>query len=124
MRWYLFILVVLAAAVLEAGSLLNLIAFDQGQIRPSVLIPLLVFTALHAEPDEAILGSFLIGFAADMAGSVMGPFTVCCGLAGSLLGQTQGLLTLKRPVYQIIAVFLSTLLITLFAHWLAMLKTG
>ncbi len=75
MRWFLFILLTAAVALLEAGNLLNLIAFGYGQVRPSVLLVLLVFTSLRAEPLEAIGLSFLLGFAADLSGPVMGPNT-------------------------------------------------
>ena len=124
MRWLFFIILVLVASILEAGNLLNLIAFNQGQIRPSALIILLVFFSMRSHPDQAIFSAFVIGFAADLAGPVMGPNTVCYGLAGSLLAQTQGLLTVKRPVHQILVVFAAALLVSLSAHWLAMLKTS
>lgn len=124
MRWFLFILVILAAAVLEAGNLLNLIAFGQGQIRPSILIVLLVFFSLRAEPEQAIAASFAIGLAADLAGPVMGPHTVCYGLAGSLLAQTQGFLSVRRPAFQILVVFVIALLAMLGSHWLAVVKTS
>ena len=124
MRWFLFIILIVAAAILEAGNLLNLIAFGQGQIRPSILICLLVFFSLRADPDQAIVSAFAIGFVTDLAGSVMGPYTVACLLAGSLLAQMQGLLTVKRPAFQFLVVFITALLVSLFAHWLAMIKTS
>lgn len=124
MRWVFFIILVLVAAILDAGNLLNLIAFNQGQIRPGILVILLVFFSMRSQPEQAIVFAFVIGFAADLAGPVMGPHTVCCGLAGSLLSQTQGLLTIKRPVYQLLVTFPTALLVSLFAHWLAMVKTS
>lgn len=124
MRWLFFIILVLIAAILEAGNLLNLIAFNQGQIRPSVLIILLVYFSVRAQTEQAILFAFVIGFAADLASPVMGPYTVCYGLAGSVLAQSQGLLTIKRPVHQILISFAAALLVALFAHWLAMIKTS
>jgi rod shape-determining protein MreD len=124
MRWFLFTLIVLLAAILEAGNLLNLIAFGHGQIRPSVLMILLVFFSLRAAPEQAIIASFAIGLAADLAGSVMGPHTICYGLAGSLLAQTQGLLSVRRPVFQVLVVFVIALLVLLASHGLALMKTS
>ncbi|HPY76434.1 MAG TPA: rod shape-determining protein MreD [Anaerohalosphaeraceae bacterium] len=124
MRWFLFILIILTAAILEAGNLLNLIAFGQGQIRPSVLIILLVYFSLRAAPEQAIIASFAIGLTADLAGPVMGPNTVCLGLAGSLLAQTQGFLSVRRPAFQALIVFLTALLSITASHWLAVLKTS
>jgi len=54
MRWSWFILLTVLAALLEAGNLLNLVAFGYGQVRPSVLLVLLIFTSLRAEPFEAV----------------------------------------------------------------------
>jgi rod shape-determining protein MreD len=124
MRWFLFTLMVLAAAIFEAGNLLNLIAFDHGQIRPSVLIILLVFFSLRATPEQAVIASFSIGLAADLAGPVMGPHTLCYGLAGSLLAQTQGFLSVRRPAFQVLVVFVTALLVMTASHWLAVMKTS
>ncbi len=124
MRWFFFILLILAAAILEAGNLLNLIAFSQGQIRPSVLTILLVFFSLRGRPEQAVACSFAVGFAADLAGSVMGPHTICFGLIGSILSQTQGMLTLRRPAYQVAVVLVASLLAALSSQWLALLKTA
>lgn len=123
MRWIWFILLTLVGALLEAGNLLNWIAFGSGQVRPSILLILLVFSALRAEPLEAIGLSFLLGFAEDLAGPVMGPNTVCWGLAGSLLCQMQGLLNVRYSVYRIAVVLASALLLMAASHGLAVLKT-
>jgi cell shape-determining protein MreD len=123
MRWILFILLTMAASVLEAGNLLNLIAFGYGQVRPSILLVLLVFFALRTEPMEAVGISFLLGFAADLAGPVMGPNTICWGVAGSLLAQMQGLLNVRHSVYQIAVVLAAALVLMGASHGLAVLKT-
>lgn len=123
MRWFWFILLTLLTALLEAGNLLNLIAFGYGQVRPSLLLILLIFTALRAEPLEAVGLSFLLGFAADLSGPVMGPNTVCWGLAGSLLCQMQGILNVRSSIYQIAVVLVSSLILMAASHGLAVLKT-
>ncbi|HOK67231.1 MAG TPA: hypothetical protein PLV55_10500 [Anaerohalosphaeraceae bacterium] len=123
MRWSWFILLTVLAALLEAGNLLNLVAFGYGQVRPSVLLVLLIFTSLRAEPFEAVGLSFLLVFAADLSGSVMGPNTVCWGLAGSLLCQMQGLLNVRSSIYQIAVVLAASLILMAASHGLAVLKT-
>src|SRR5690606_3306350 len=109
-------------SILDAGSLLNLIAIGHNQIRPHLLIILLVFFSMHVSLEEAIASSFLLGFIADLAAGIMGPFTICCGLAGSLLSQTQGFFPISRPVYQLTVVFAVTLLVYAFANLLTALK--
>lgn len=123
MRWFWFILLGILAALLEAGNLLNWIAFGYGQVRPSVLLILLTFAALRAEPLQAVALSFLLGFLADLSGSVMGPNTVCWGLAGSLLCQMQGLLNIRSSVYRIAVVLMVSLILMAASHGLAVLKT-
>jgi cell shape-determining protein MreD len=123
MRWAWFILLTILAALLEAGNLLNWIAFGYGQVRPSVLLVLLIFTALQAELPEAVALSFLLGFAADLSGTVMGPQTVCWGLAGSLLCRMQGLLNIRSWVYRMAVVLVVSLILMAASHGLAVLKT-
>ena len=57
MRWFPFILMALAGALLEAGNLLNLVAVSDWHIRPAILIVLLVFFAMHCAMHEAVLAS-------------------------------------------------------------------
>lgn len=124
MKWIPFILLLLIGAVLEAGNLLNFIAFNEGRIEPSVLLIFLVFFSVSPRMDAAIISAFAVGFAADVAGSVIGPYTVCFGLAGSLLAQTGGVMTLRHPVHQVGVVFFTGLATGLVASWLAAMKAG
>jgi len=124
MKWIPFALLVLAGALLEAGNLLNVIAFHEGQVRPSVLLIMLVFFAVNSRLETAIVSSFVIGFAADLAGSVIGPYTVCFGLAGSLLAHTGRVITIRHPLHQVGVVFVTGLLAGMAASWLAAAKIG
>lgn len=124
MKWIPFILLLLAGTVLDAGNLLNFVAFRDGQIQPSFLLIFLVFFAFSSKTEDAIICSFAIGLAADVSGSVIGPYTVCYGLAGSLLTQTTGLFTLSHPVRKVALVFAAGLIAGPLASWLAALKAG
>lgn len=124
MKWIPFTLLILAGALLEAGSLLNIITFHEGQIRPSVLLIMLVFFAINPKLETAIVSSFAIGFAADLAGSVIGPYTVCYGLAGSLLAYSGQVITIRHPLHQVGVVFVTGLVAGLAASWLAAAKIG
>ena len=124
MKWIPFILLLAAGTVLGAGNLLHLIAFHEGQVRPSLLLIFLVYFAVNPRTDAAVICSFAIGFAADLAGSTMGPYTICYGLAGSLLSQTGEVMTIRHPIHQAGVVFVTGLVTGLTASWLAALKTG
>jgi rod shape-determining protein MreD len=122
MRWFSFIVILLAATLLEAGNLLNVFAVTGWYIKPGVLITLLVYYALSCRYDEAIVTSFFIGFAADLVAGVMGPHMLCYGLLGVLLNQTGRMLIMKRAVYKAVVVFLVFLAAETAAYWLSVLK--
>lgn len=124
MKWIPFSLLVLVGALLDAGNLLNFISFHDGQIQPQILLVLLVFFSMDPKPDHAIIASFAIGLAADISGSVIGPYMVCFGLAGSLLAQTREILNLRHPLHQAGVVFITALAVNLLAAWLSSIKLG
>jgi rod shape-determining protein MreD len=115
---------VLAAALLEAGNLLNLIAIGDWHIRPAILIVLLSFFAMRSRPHEAIIASFILGLAMDISGSLMGPHTLSYCLVGSLLNQLGEHFPTRRAFHQAVLVFTVYLIAELAAYWLAVLKTG
>jgi rod shape-determining protein MreD len=124
MRWFSFITILLAATVLEAGNLLNVFAITGWYIKPGILITLLVYYALVCRYEEAIVTSFFIGFAADLANGVMGPHMICYGLFGVFLNQMGKMLVLKRAVFKAAIVFTAFVLVGTGAYWLRVLKTG
>lgn len=122
MKWVSFIIVLLVATVLEAGNLLNLFAIGGWYIRPSVLITLLVYYALSARTHEAIMYSFLIGFATDLTTGLMGPHTICYGLIGFLVNQSSQLVLARRAVFQAMIVFAVYFLAETLSYWLGLMK--
>ncbi|MBN2513493.1 MAG: rod shape-determining protein MreD [Sedimentisphaerales bacterium] len=124
MRWLIFSLVLLVAALLDAGQLLNVIALGSWHTRPSIMIAVLVFASLNTRPQDAIRCSYAAGFAADLVGWTLGPHMICYGIIGTLLSQFSRTLSLQRPLYQAFLVFVSYMLTELPAVWLESWKTG
>lgn len=124
MRWVLFAILVLLGAVLEAGNLLNAFALGQWHIRPSALIVLLVFFAVHCRTHEAIITSFVIGLAMDISGSQIGPHTISYCLIGGLLNQLGEYFVLRREVSPAALIFSAYVIAAVIAYWLGAMKTG
>ncbi|HOK96659.1 MAG TPA: rod shape-determining protein MreD [Anaerohalosphaeraceae bacterium] len=122
MRWPTFFVIVFACTLLEAGNLLTVFSTGGWYIRPSLLITVLVYYALSTRTRQAIVCSFLIGFAADLAAGLIGPHTVCCGGLGLLLNQVRQLLTVRQALYRAGIIFAVYLTAETFTLWLGMLK--
>jgi rod shape-determining protein MreD len=124
MRSVLFYLILLTAAILDAGNLLNIVALGSWHTRPSILITVLVFVSLSTRQNDAIGRAFAAGFAADLAGGGIGPHLICYGLLGMLLNSLGRVLSVHRPLFQAVLVFIACLLTELPAGWLEVWKTG
>jgi rod shape-determining protein MreD len=107
--------------VLQA-SLVDIIAVTN--IKPDLLLILLVFFAIYCNSSEAIITSFMIGFAADIiiVGSAMGPRMISYGLFGTLLAYLQRVIAIRKMSYQSLAIFVTGLLAGTLAHLLTVLK--
>ena len=116
MRWVRFAVFILIAAILQASILAGL------NIKPDLLLILLVFFAIYCNTTEAIITSFAIGFAADIIGSAMGPYTVSFGLFGTLLAYLHRAVAIRKMPYQSLAIFITGLLAGALAHFLTFLK--
>ncbi len=124
MRWIPFSILILIAALLEAGNVRNIVAISDWHIRPSLLIVLLAFFAVSCRMHEAIIASFVIGFTMDMIGGQMGPHTVSYCLIGGLLNQLGDHFPSRRIIHQVLLVFGVYLVAGIIAYWLGALKTG
>ena len=105
MRWVRFAVLVLLATVLQASFLANL------NIKPDLLLILLVFFAIFCDPTEAIISSFAIGFAADIVSSTMGPKMISFGLLGTALAYLRRVITIKKMPYQGLTIFVTGILV-------------
>ena len=118
MRWLRFALLLCLVMVLQAGVLARL------NIKPDLLLILLVFFAVYSDTSEAIITSFSIGFAADIVviGSAMGPQIIGFGLVGTLLACLHRVVAIRKMPYQAAAIFVTGVLAGAVAHFLAVLK--
>jgi len=124
MRWFRFSILLLVFTLLGAGNLLNTISLSDFNIRPELLLILLVFLAVNCETSEAIVASFAVGFAADISGSAIGPFTISFGLVGSLISQMHKVVIMKRMVHQATAIFVAGAIAGVLVQFLTFFKTG
>jgi rod shape-determining protein MreD len=106
------------ATVVQAGLLEH---FD---IRPDLLLVLLVFFAVYSNTSHAVITSFIIGFAADIIiiGSPVGPKIISFGLCGTLLAHLNRVIAIRRMPYQVAAIFLAGILTAAAAHALAVFR--
>jgi rod shape-determining protein MreD len=78
--------------------------------KPDLLLILLVFFAVYCDTSDAIICSFVIGFAADLIGRTMGPQMISYGIFGSALAYLHRVIALRKIPYQIVAIFITALL--------------
>ena len=116
MHWLRFTVLVLLATVLQASFFADL------NSKPDLLLILLVFFAVYCDTSDAIICSFVIGFAADLIGQTMGPQMISYGIFGSALAYLHRVITIRKIPYQIIAIFITALLAGSLACLLNFLK--
>jgi len=116
MRWFRFAVLVIAATVLQAGLVANL------DVRPNLLLVLLVFFAVYGDLTEAVISSFVIGFAADLIAPVMGPQIVSFLVLGTLLAYLHRVVAIRRMPYQAAAVFIVGVLVGVVSYLLSRLR--
>jgi rod shape-determining protein MreD len=127
MRWFRFAVLVLAASILQTG-LIRVLALPPSRpdIKPDLLLILLVFFALRAGPTSAIIASFALGFAADLSNPIlsrlMGPRIISFGLFGALLADLSNTFSLQRWLHQTVAIFLTGSLTAGLSYLLTLLR--
>ena len=124
MRWFRFAVLVLVVTILQT-SLVGVIAFYRPDIKPDLLLILLVFFAIHLDPQNAVIASFLIGFAADLSNplrEMMGPQIISFGVFGTLLSDVHGIFSIRRMSYQGVAIFLMGVLTALLSYLLTFFR--
>jgi len=124
MRWLRFTILLLIVTLLNSGNLLNFMSMGSSNIRPDLLLILLLFLGANCESNEAIIASFVIGFAADISGTSMGPYMVSFGLFGSALSQIRKVILMRRMTHQAIAIFVMSVVAGGLAELLGAVKLG
>lgn len=120
MRWARFAVFVLVATVLQANPV-DIVSF--GNIKPDLLLILVVFFAIYCDTTEAIITSFIIGFASDLIGSSMGPGIISLGVLGTLLAYLHEVIAIRQIPYQGAAIFVLGLCAGVMTHFLGVLRS-
>lgn len=122
MRWLRFAVLVLVATILQT-SLVGIISFRE--IKPDLLVILLVFFAISIDPRDAIVASFAIGFAADLSNPVrdlMGPQIISFGVFGTLLSDVHSVVSIRKMAHYAVAIFCMGVLTALLSYLLTFFR--
>ena len=125
MRWFRFAVLILVASILQTGPM-GILALVRPDIKPDLLLILLVFFAIRCNSTDAILASFAIGFVADLSNSavpLMGPRIISFGLFGMLLSDLSSTIFLRKMLHQFLAIFLLGCLTAGLSSLLVFLRT-
>ena len=126
MRWFRFAVLIIAASILQT-SLVDLLALRHPEVKPDLLLILLVFFALRAEPMDAVIASFSIGLVADLINPVvglMGPRIISFGVIGALLSHLNGFFCIRRMPFEGVTIFLVALATGLLTTLLTFLRAA
>lgn len=121
MKWIRFAVFILVATVLQA-SLVDIVGISGANIKPDLLLILLVFFAVYCNTTDAVITSFAIGFAADLISSAMGPRIISFGLFGTALAYLHRVVAIRKLPYQSAAIFIICFLAGVLAELLTLLR--
>lgn len=124
MKWLRFTLLLLFIAVLQSSAAMNIFALTERHIKPNIFLVLLVYFAISCDSFDAIIAAFAIGFAADLAGAVMGPHIISYGLVGTTVAYVRRIILMKKTNQQAMAIFAAGIFIELIAVMLTGLKAA
>lgn len=124
MKWFRFSLLILAATVIGSSALMDVISLTQQHIKPNLLLILMVYFAITCESYDAIICCFAIGFAADITGTLIGPYFISFGVIGTALAHIRKVILLKKTGQQAVAIFVTGILIQLLAIILMKFKVS
>ena len=124
MHWLRFAGVVLIATVLQLSQVPDLIAVTRLNIKPDLLLILMVFFAIHCRTYNAIITAFVLGLAADICGGVLGSHIISYGLLGSLLAYVRQIIAIKKMLHQATVIFVMSILAGLLVQVISALKAA
>ncbi len=105
MRWPRFAVLVLITTLMQA-SLVDKIAVTRLNATPDLLLIVMVFFAVRCNPTEAIISSFVLGFASDIVSTkfAMGPGIISFGLFGTALSYMHRVITIRKMLHEALAI--------------------
>jgi rod shape-determining protein MreD len=121
MSWFRFAVLIIVATILQT-SLIDIFAVTTAEVKPDLLLVLLVFFAVNFTSTNVVITSFTIGFAADIISPTMGPQIISFGLFGTLLSDLHGIIDTRKWPYQSLAIFIVGFLTAALAYLLMFLK--
>ena len=124
MRWIRFTILLLLLTLFNISSFTDYIAYSSLNVKPDLLIILLVFVSINFAGADPLIAGFSIGFAADISGATMGPATLIYGIFGGIISLIQQVVIMKRMIHQGLAVFTTSFLAGLLVQVLTLFKTG
>ena len=112
MRWIRFLFLLTIVTLINASSLLDLVSIGAFNIKPDLLLILMVFFAINCNTKDAILSCFAIGAAADISSTAMtvGPGIISFVIFGGAVSFLQRSVIMSRFIFQVISIFLVGLL--------------
>jgi len=121
MLWFRFAVLIIVTAILQTG-LIDIVAVTTANVKPDLLLVLLVFFSVNSSGNVAVITSFTIGFAADIVGPTMGPQIISFGVFGTLLADLNRVVAIRKWPYQSLAIFVIGFLTAALAYFLVFLK--
>jgi rod shape-determining protein MreD len=106
MHWPRFAVLVLIVTLLQK-SWINTIAVTDLRVTPDLLLIAMTFFAIRCSEKEAIISSFVLGFAADIAAASIGPMIISFGLFGTGLSYLHRLIAIKKVPHEAITIFVA-----------------
>jgi len=122
MKWWRFTFLIIFVAVLQTSAAMNLFSLTNLRIKPDILLILLVYFTVYCDSYDAVIISFAIGFAADLAGMVLGPHFISYGIIGAAVTHVKKIILLKNTRQQAMAVFITAVLTETVALMLTQFK--
>lgn len=124
MRWFRFAVLILVATILQTGPV-SIIAVIRPDIKPDLLLILLVFFAIRCKATDAVITSFTIGFASDLISptmGLMGPQIISFGVFGIVLSELHNIVSIRRIPHEAVAIFVIGILTAVLSYLLTLLR--
>ncbi len=121
MNWFRFVIFILCLAVLQAG-MMDLFAVRD--VKPDLLLIGMVFFAIFADTNEAIIASFVLGFTSDLiqTAAPMGPGIITFTIFGSILAYLNRYISIRKMPYQGLTIFFISFIVGYLSYLLCLFK--
>ncbi len=121
MRGIYFAILFFIGVILQGGNILNYIALGDFNIKPDILITLLVYFAIRFDGIMAVIAAFMLGFAADIIMLPIGTFIITYVLAGTAISGMKKSSLIGSVIAQALLIFVTVFLILLASNGIKMI---